>query len=91
MLQKLQWHAYASKSLLSKFQAIWTSISTSMKRTNSYYNKSCESNLNLKLNIFYEHMAIVWINIIEQHHNKVMEQHFIFYHLYIIYKLIIQP
>jgi hypothetical protein len=54
------------------------------KKTNSYCNKSCESKLNLKLNIFYEHMVIVWINMIEKHHIKVMEQHFPFYHLYII-------
>jgi hypothetical protein len=62
-----------------------------MKKTIDQYNKSCESKLNLKLNIFCKHMAIVWINIIEQHHNKVMEQHFLFYHLYIIYKLFIKP
>jgi hypothetical protein len=61
-----------------------------MKKTNSYCNKSCESKLNVKLNIFYEHMAIVWINMIEEHHNKVMEQQFPFYHLYIIYKLFIK-
>jgi hypothetical protein len=62
-----------------------------MKKTNSYYNKSCESKLNLKLNIFYEHMDIVWINMIDQHLTKVMEQHFPFYHLYIIYRLFIKP
>jgi hypothetical protein len=61
-----------------------------MKKTNSYCNKSCESKLNLKLNILYEHMAIEWTNIKEQHHNKVMEQRFLFYHLYIIYKLFIK-
>jgi hypothetical protein len=64
ILPKLQWPKYAPNSLLSKFQAIWTSISTSMKKTNSYCNKSCESKLNLKNNIFYEHMAITWINMI---------------------------
>jgi hypothetical protein len=62
-----------------------------MKKTNDYSNKSWESKLNLKLNIFCEHMAIEWTNIIEQHHNKVMGQHFLFYHLYIIYKLFIKP
>jgi hypothetical protein len=62
-----------------------------MKKTNSYYNKSCESKLNLKLNILYEHKAIVWINMIDQHHTKVMEQYFTFYPLYIIYKLFIKP
>jgi hypothetical protein len=30
-----------------------------MKKTNDQYNKSCESKLNLKLNIFGEHMVIV--------------------------------
>jgi hypothetical protein len=62
-----------------------------MKKKNSYCNKSRESKLNLKLNIFYEHMAIVWINMIEQHYTKVMEQHFPFYDFYIIYKLFIKP
>jgi hypothetical protein len=30
-----------------------------MKKAISYVNKSCESKLNLKLNIFYEHLTIV--------------------------------
>jgi hypothetical protein len=60
------------------------------KKTNGYSNKSCESKLNLKLNILCEHKAILWINMIEKPHTKVMEQHFLFYHLYIIYKLFIK-
>jgi hypothetical protein len=62
-----------------------------LKKTIDYYNKSCESKLNLKLNISYEHKAIAWINMIDKHHTKVMKQHFIFYQLYIIYKLFIKP
>jgi hypothetical protein len=62
-----------------------------MKKTNGHSNKLCESKLNLKLNILYEHMAIVWIKMIEHPHTKIMEQHFTFYHLYIIYKLFIKP
>jgi hypothetical protein len=72
------------KPFVHVYQPLW-------KKTNDQYNKSCESKLNQKLNIFCEHMAIVWINIIEQHYNKVMEQHFLFYHLYIMYKLFIKP
>jgi hypothetical protein len=47
--------------------------------------------VNLKLKIFCEHKAMLWINMIEKHHTKVMEQHFLFYHIYIIYKLFIKP
>jgi hypothetical protein len=62
-----------------------------MKKTNGYSNKSCESKLIPKLHIFCEHKAILWIDMIEKHHTKEMEQHFLFYHLYIIYKLFSKP
>jgi hypothetical protein len=51
-------YTFSQKSTI-QFETIWTSITTSMKKTNGYSNKSCESKLNLKLNIFCEHKAIL--------------------------------
>jgi hypothetical protein len=53
-----------------------------MKKTNFYCKKSCESKINLKIIIFYKHMAILYVIMVAQHYTKVEEQHFPFLHLY---------
>ena len=51
-------------------------------KTSFYYNKACESKINLKHTIFYKHMAILYVIMVAQHHTKVVEQHFPFLHLH---------
>ena len=65
-----------------KFHKLTTTIKTIF-----YCNKACESKLNLKHTILCKHMAILCINMIQQHHTKLMEPPFPFLHLHKNYNL----
>ena len=53
-----------------------------MKKTNCYCQKTCKSEINLNIIIFYKHIAILYVIMVSQHHTKVVEPHFPFLHLH---------
>ena len=52
-----------------------------------YCKKTCKSKINLKIIIFYKHIALLYVIMVAQHHTKVEEQHFPFLHLHKKYNL----
>ena len=51
------------------------------------FQEKCKSKINLKIIIFYKHIAILYVIMVAQHHTKVLEPHFSFLHLHKIYNL----
>ena len=58
-----------------------------MKKTNCYCKKTCKSKINLKIIILYEHIDILYVIMVAQHHTKVVEPYFLFLHLHKNYNL----
>ena len=57
------------------------------KKTNCYCKKTCKSKINLRIIIFYKHIAMLYVIMVAQHHTKVVEPHFQFLHLHKNYNL----
>jgi hypothetical protein len=72
--------------LLYKFYMLRVYNLITIKKTNCYCKKTCESKINLKIIIFYTHMAMLGFLRPQYHHAKAKEPHFTFLHIKIIYK-----
>ena len=72
---------------LHKFHMLRFYRLITMKKTNCYCKKTCKSKINLKIIIFYKHIAILYVIMVAQHHTKVVEAHFLFLHLHKNYNL----
>ena len=73
--------------LLHEFHMLRFYNLITMKKTNCYFKKTFKSKINLKIIIFYKHIAILYVIMVAQHHTKVLEPHFSFLHLHKIYNL----
>ena len=73
--------------LLYKFHMLRFYNLITIKKINCYCKKTSKSKINLKINSFYKHIAILYVIMVAQHHTKVVEPHFTFLHLHKNYNL----
>ena len=82
------WVVYVIKTcLLHEFHILRFYNLITMKKTNCNRKKTGKSKINLKIIIFYKHIAILYVIMVLQHHTKVVEPYFPFLHQHKIYNL----